>query len=77
MTSVQFALTLAKRRVKMGIFHEEQEKDPAMVRYEIECAMGYLERARQLLDAEDNENVCQYCGEEAEEDHICAMCVKG
>lgn len=78
MTNVQWFLRLAQRRLAQAERAEVKEEDPDFVKYDIECAVGYLNNAIGILEDDSQiTSICQYCGEEAEEDHPAAICIKG
>ena len=77
MTNVEQFLELATQRLLGARRAEKREDDPNLVKYDIECAMGYMTQAIRCIEDEDIIYVCQWCGEESDEDHINARCVKG
>jgi hypothetical protein len=77
MTNVTWFMERAQERLARAQRSEQREWDPILVKYDIECVIGYLKAAMERIDEDDVVNVCQWCGIEGTEDHPCAICVKG
>jgi hypothetical protein len=77
MTNVYWFMEHAQERLKRAQLSEKQEKDSQLVKYDIECIIGYLNQAIVCIDDDCVREVCEYCGDEAEDNHIGAFCVKG